>query len=300
MKQMDDTADRRIKKFLDKLYGGLKMSWTAVIIYAVAAAVITAGFLIVPVFRGTSFERMGTFLEAWIFLAVIIMTNCGTPLESAFKTFVFFLISQPLIYLIEVPFTDMGWGIFRYYTYWFMWTLITFPMAYAGWYINRKNWLSVLIFVPVLAFLTLTACDAARSCISRFPALLVTVLFCVMQIAVYISVFFSGWKRKAAGLLAVIITVIAFLIFSSAVDLNAVVFLPDDPDLSAEAYITTEEDAFAEITLESIGEGTLIRVRTKQYGTMDFAVEDAGKEYRYTLTVYEDEGGYPQVLITVR
>ena len=297
---MDNTENRPEKGLLNKLYGGLNMSWTAVIIYAVVSAVITAAFLILPVFSGTSFERMGTFLEAWIFLAVIIMANCSTPMESALKTFVYFLISQPLIYLIEVPFTDMGWGIFRYYTYWFIWTLITFPMAYAGWYINKKNWLSVLIFAPVLVFLTLTGWGAAESCIRNFPNLLVTALFCGMQIAVYIAVFFQGWKRKAVGLLTVIVTIIAILIFTSPVDLNAAVYLPDEPDLSGEAYIITDGDGFAELALESFGGDTLIRVRARKYGTMDFTVTDGGKEYRYTLTVYEDEGGHPQVRITVR
>ena len=101
--------------------------------------VLTAIFLIMPVFRNTSFERMGVYLEAWIFFAIIIMANCKTPLESALKTFIFFLISQPLIYLIQVPFSSMGWQLFGYYRTWFIWTLLTFPMAYIGWYIKKKT-----------------------------------------------------------------------------------------------------------------------------------------------------------------
>lgn len=63
---------------------------------------------------------------------LIIMANCQKPLESACKTFVFFLISQPLIYLLQVPFSSMGWGLFGYYWNWFIWTLLTFPMAFVG------------------------------------------------------------------------------------------------------------------------------------------------------------------------
>ena len=70
-----------------------------------------------------------------IFFAVIIMSNCKKPLESALKTFAFFLISQPLIYLLQVPFSPMGWGLFSYYPYWFYWTPATFPMAFVGWFI---------------------------------------------------------------------------------------------------------------------------------------------------------------------
>ena len=117
----------------DRLFGKLKMSWGKVILFAIAAAVLTTVFLTLPVFKNTSFERMGVHLEAWIFFAVIIMSNCEKPLESALKTFVFFLISQPLIYLFQVPFSSMGFGIFQYYPHWFMLTLMTFPAAYISW-----------------------------------------------------------------------------------------------------------------------------------------------------------------------
>ena len=90
-----------LRKITDKVYGGLDMSWRNVILFAVGTAVITTIFLVVPIFKDTSFERMGVTFEAWIFFAVIIMANCKTPLDSALKTFVFFLISQPLIYLFQ-------------------------------------------------------------------------------------------------------------------------------------------------------------------------------------------------------
>ena len=135
------------------------MSWLFVVLLAVGSAVLTSVFIIIPVFKNTSFYRMGVFFEAWILLAVMIMSNCKKPLESALKTFVFFLISQPLIYLIQVPFNQMGWQLFSYYKYWFIWTLLTFPMAFVGWYIKRKNIVSLLIFssssfitIPLLGF----------------------------------------------------------------------------------------------------------------------------------------------------
>ena len=91
---MDDTKkDNLLKRAIGKLYGGIDMKWWKVIVFAVATAALTAVFLILPVFRDTSFERMGVTFEAWIFFAVIIMANCRKPLESALKTFVFFLVS---------------------------------------------------------------------------------------------------------------------------------------------------------------------------------------------------------------
>ncbi len=83
----EHSAEAESKGVLDKIYGGLEMSWLKVIILAVLSAVITSVFLIVPVFKNTSFERMGVYLEAWIFLAICIIANTKKPLEAALKTF---------------------------------------------------------------------------------------------------------------------------------------------------------------------------------------------------------------------
>ncbi len=290
--------EKKKKRILDRLYGGLNMSWPAVTVFAAVTAVLTAAFLIIPVFKRTSFERMGVYLEAWIFFAVIIMTNCKKPLESALKTFVFFLISQPLIYLLQVPFSDLGWGIFRYYTYWFIWTLITFPMAFFGWYITKKNWISVLIFSPVLAFLGYTAWECGSFTARHFPKLIIAALFCVMQILVYIAVFFPDLRQKAIGILIPAVTAAILVFTTPKVNISTAVFLPGDPVISPDAVITSEKDAFAQLSLSWIGDGAAVRVEAKQYGTMDFTVTDGGKQYTYTLTVFEDEDGHIQVKIT--
>ena len=73
---MEKEKEKEKKSILDRLYGGLNMSWPAVTVFAAVTAVLTAAFLIIPVFKRTSFERMGVYLEAWIFFAVIIMANC--------------------------------------------------------------------------------------------------------------------------------------------------------------------------------------------------------------------------------
>ena len=111
---MEDTATQNknpLVRLIEKAYGGLDMSWRNVILFAVGTAVLTAIFMIVPIFKDTSFERMGISFESWIFFAVIIMANCyrqedtkngsffdkfRQPLICAAKVFVFFLISQPI------------------------------------------------------------------------------------------------------------------------------------------------------------------------------------------------------------
>ena len=62
-------------------------------------------------------------------MAMYIILNCDSPLEAGKKTFIFFLISQPLIYLVQVPFSWLHWAIFVYYPTWGILTLFTFPGA---------------------------------------------------------------------------------------------------------------------------------------------------------------------------
>ena len=212
---MEKKTDNNQTGGLTKLYGGLPMTWPVVILYAIGAAMVTALFLIIPVFKGTSFARMGETFEAWIFFAVIIMANCKKPLESALKVFVFFLISQPLIYLFQVPFSWMGWKLFGYYFYWFLLTLATFPMAFVGWYINKKNWLSALIFLPVVCFLAFTAVGAFRDAFSAFPKYLLTGIFCCAQILIYGFVFFPKVPQRLTVILPPVIVAIMMVLMTS-------------------------------------------------------------------------------------
>ena len=101
-----------------KLFGGIKMTWPRLILFAVISGIVTALIaLLVP--EGNSVKQIAVTFEVWIVLAIIIVVNCEKPLEAACRTFVYFLISQPLVYLIQVPFNSMGWGLFGYYRYWF-------------------------------------------------------------------------------------------------------------------------------------------------------------------------------------
>ena len=288
------------KSWIHKLYGGLNMSWPVVLLYAVFAAALTFAFLMLPVFKDTSFARMGVYLEAWFFFAILLMANCKKPLESALKTFVFFLVSQPLIYLFQVPFNAYGWGIFRFYRYWFILTLLTLPMAYIGWYITKRNWLSVLILAPVLAFLGVTAYDAGTACLRQPPRLLVTALFCILQIVLYVLAFFPDGKKKLIGFAIPIAAAVFMMLFVPQIDIMSTQFLPDDPVFTEEAVLKAEEGAFAEVSLAGTGEDSRVSIHATSFGSMDFSVQDGDAEYLYTLEIYEDEGGHTQIRITER
>ena len=272
------------------------MSWPVTVMYAVAAALLTSIFLILPVFKDTSFARMGVTFEAWIFFAVIIMANCRTPLESALKTFVFFLISQPLIYLIQVPFTVLGWQIFMYYRYWFIWTLLTLPMAYIGWYITKKNWLSLLILAPVLCCLTWLYVDGFRTAYSHFPRMLVMALFCLLQVLIYLYVFTEKTVQKLIGLVAPLAVMFALTLITPEADINTTQFLPGDPVLSEDASVTVDDPEIT-VQIEKTGEDSMIGIQAKKYGTTAFTITDGGNEYHYSLEIFEDNEGHTQINI---
>ena len=295
---MKKSESNILRRLTDKLYGGLNMSWLTVILFAVGTAVLTAVFLIVPLFKDTSFERMGVTFEAWIFFAIIIMANCQKPLESACKTFVFFLISQPLIYLLQVPFSSMGWGLFGYYWNWFIWTLLTFPMAFVGWYIRKKNWLSLLILAPILFSLTSDYVGCFQHAFKHFPYYIVTAVFCLGQVLIYLYTFTENLWQKVIGFAVPLAVIIILLLVRPRLNLNATEFLPDNPVLTENAIVEVEDSGKIGITIASTGPDSMIRVQAADYGTTSFVIKDGDREYRYTIEVYEDDKGYGQIRIT--
>ncbi len=294
---MNQSNRHALRRFTEKIYGGLHMSWPAVILFAVATAVLSAVFLLVPIFHGTSFARMGETFEAWIFFAILIMANCKKPLESALKTFVFFVISQPLIYLLQVPFSEMGWSLFGYYRFWILWTLLTFPMAYAGWYIRRKDWLSLLILAPILLALTSDYVNSFVHSSRHFPYMLVTALFCLAQVLIYLFRFTENRWQKLIGFFVPLLVVVAALLIRPTLELSATSFLPDEPVLTENAVVVMEEGGIAEVSIEDT-QDSIVLVRATDYGTTSFAIRDGEREYRYSLEIYEDESGHSQIRIS--
>ena len=127
-----------MNKVIKKIFGGISLTWPRLITFSVIMGAYTALMaMLVP--DGNSFHDIAVTPEWWVFPAIIIIINSKKPLEAATKTFIFFLISQPLVYLIQVPFTQMGWGILGYYQYWFKITLLTFPAAYVCWFIKKNE-----------------------------------------------------------------------------------------------------------------------------------------------------------------
>ena len=284
-----------MRKLTDKLFGGIEMKWWKVIVFALASAILAAAVLILPIFDNTSFREIGVSYEAWIFFAVIIMTNCKKPLESALKVFVFFLISQPLIYLFQVPFSEMGFGLFGYYSFWFILTLFTFPVAFVGWYVKKGNWLSLLILSPIILLLVMFGFGYFKShLIHNPPSHLLAVLFCFGQIALYLYAFFKDWKKIAVGAGIAVVMLIIFLIFASSVSVGVNMPLPDEPSFSDSAVLTIEDKSYGVGKILDPAEG-YVSLQFSKTGNTSMTITDGDKTYTYDLHIYIDQGGHPQV-----
>ena len=166
-------------KPLQKLFGKIDLTWKKLVIFAVAAGVYTALMALIPIFKDTSFHDIAVTLEWWIFFGIIIIANSKNPKDSMLKCFVFFLISQPLVYLIQVPFAELGWGLFGFYKYWFCWTLLTIPMGYIGKIlIDKKNYLSLIALIPMYAFLMYEAVSFFFP--TQGPAHILSGIWCIL------------------------------------------------------------------------------------------------------------------------
>ena len=286
---------------LKKLFGGIKMTWPRLIMFAVISGVVTALIaLLVP--EGNSIKQVAVTFEAWIVLAIIIVVNCQKPLEAACKTFVYFLISQPLVYLIQVPFNSMGWKLFGYYTYWFYWTVATFPGAFIAWYIKRDDWLGAVIHSVALVALVWFGIGYLQKLIEHFPQYLIATLFCFGMVPMLIV---AIHHRKQTRLIASSIAAAAFAVLMFLTFREGFVTRKFSVSISLDAkqFPVTEDWTVA---LENPENGTVnLRVGDEDYSsTIEMEYKDytkntnviltdpEGKEFTFPVTIVKDGNGF--------
>ena len=199
---------------MKKLFGGINLTWKKLIIFAIIAGTYTAIMALLPITKDTSFRDIAIYFEWWILFGIIIICNSKTPLDSALKCFVFFLISQPLVYLIQVPFSSMGWSLFGYYRYWFYWTIATIPMGFIGYYMKKDQWWGLLILTPMLIFLGIHYSGFLGQTIYNFPYHLLSALFCIATMLIYPIAIFDNKKVKIAGVAISILIIVVMTIIS--------------------------------------------------------------------------------------
>ncbi len=245
-----------------KLFFNTKMTWPRVIIFAVISAILAALLLTLPFTKDTSLANVGVTFEFWILAAIFIATNCERPLEAALKIFVFFLVSQPLIYLLQVPFSPLGWELFEYYPRWFIWTVLCLPGGFIAWFVRKDRFYSALILTVATAFL---GCEAAwfirYSCIPHFPSQLIAAVFCI-ACAAALPVIILKKHRVLCLILTAVISIGFFcgLWFASPRSAGATYALESGHVWELDE---TSGDYVGDITVD----GSTVKVNATAYGT---------------------------------
>lgn len=197
---------------IKKIFGGIDLTWKKLIIFAIIAGVYTAIMAILPIAKDTSFSDLTITLEVWILFGIFIIMNSKSSKDSALKCFVFFLISQPLVYLIQVPFSWQGWNLFQYYKYWFMWTILTIPMGFIGYYMKKDKWWGLLILTPILIMLGEALGRYISFTMFSFPRHILTAIFCAATLIIYPLVIFNNKNIRITGTIISSLIIIVMII----------------------------------------------------------------------------------------
>ena len=275
-----------MKKLLKKIFGDLNITWSKLIIFAIIMGVYT-GLMALLVPDNSSFHDIAVTPEWWVLPAIIIIVNSKKPLEAALKTFIFFLISQPIVYLVQVPFNQMGWGLFGYYRYWFMITLLTFPGAFVGWFIKKDKWYSGLILSVMVVLLVFLGCGFARQLLEHFPNHLLTTVYCFGIIPVFIIALFKDkWARiipAVVGIATLIILLIGvgtakpFETYNNTVFSENNIVLVGDPQIT---FFSATADGHADL-IKTEDDQYTIKLEGVAGGKYDFTITDDEKEYNF-------------------
>ena len=188
---------------------------------------------VIPITKDTSFRDIAATLEWWILFGVIIICNSKSPKDSALKCFVFFLISQPLIYLLQVPFSWQGWNLFSYYKYWFIMTVLTIPMGFIGYFIKKDNIFSMIILLPMLILLSILGLDFFKSAVESFPHHLLSGIFCFVAIALIILGVLNNKKNIIILSTIIVVFTIGYFLISNGILFDTFKQYEDYNDLKA-------------------------------------------------------------------
>lgn len=198
---------------MERLYGGLKLTWLKVILFAIAAGIYTGVVMVIPFLKDTSFQDIGISYEWWVIFAVIIVVNCEKSWDAMLKCFVFFLISQPLVYLVEILLGklsfDMGW---HYYSrIWLPMTLLTLPGGFIAYFCKKQNLPGGIILGLGNTIQAVLALVYFGMAIQRFPFHLLSGLVCVGSILVMTLSIQKEQKNRLIAILLPIILAAAIL-----------------------------------------------------------------------------------------
>lgn len=271
---------------MKKLFSDINLTWKKLILFAFMAGVYTGIMALLPITKDTSFRDIAISFECWILFGIIIIMNSNNAKDSALKCFIFFLISQPIVYLVQVPFNPYGFGIFKYYPAWFIWTLLTIPMGYIGYFMKKDKWWGLLVLVPILLFLGYHYYGFLRETISFFPNHLLSAIFCLVTIIIYPISIFKNKKIRITGVtisILIILTATILTLGTEKTTYNTTILVSGGGagiifDDSYKVYLSDEKYGKVYIVYEENIEDYMVNAEFKKIGKTEFIIESSEGE----------------------
>ena len=275
---------------MKKLFGEINLTWKRTIIFAIIAGVYTAIMAMIPMAKDTSFADITISFEVWIFFGIFIIMNSKSAKDSALKCFVFFLISQPLVYLIQDVIKHSNLFI-TYYRNWVLWTIATIPMGFIGYYMKKDEWWGLLILAPILVFLGEHYSTYLSKTMFSFPYHLLTTIFCLVTLIIYPIAIFNNKKNKVVGIVIsiLIILVMTGLALSKPAVYNTTIFVNGEEhkfDNTYKVYLTDESFGKVYIVFEKNIDDYMVNAEFKKAGKAELVLESPkGEKEIYEIDI---------------
>lgn len=192
-------------KKISAAFGCLPMTWPIVCGFAVITGIYVGVINQIPILHDTSFQDIAVTLEWWVLFAVLIVSNCKSAWEAGLKCLVFFLISQPVIFLVELPTIGLDKALYYYTGIWLPISLLTLPGGAIAFLAKRQNVLGAAILGVGNTIVALMGVSYFQQILKVFPRHLLTVASCAAIVAVTIL---GMQKKRRTRLLSAAITVL--------------------------------------------------------------------------------------------
>lgn len=275
---------------MKKIFGGINLTWPKLIIMAIILGVYTAIMAMLPIAKDTSFSDLTVSFEVWIFLGIFIIMNSKSPKDSALKCFVFFLISQPLVYLVQDIIKHSN--LFNtYYRFWILWTIACIPMGFIGYYMKKDKWWGLLILIPMLLLTGEMCAGYLSDTMFSFPRHLLTTIFCIAALIIYPLAIFNNKKIKITGLVIsglIIISVFAICIINPPKYSTILLYNGDEYqfDDSYNVYLVDKEYGYLSIEYDARFEDWALHADFKKAGKTEFVIESPdGKKTTFDISI---------------
>lgn len=200
---------------MKKLFGNMKMRWINVILFGLLVGIYVGCIMSVPFFDGTSFQDIGISHEWWILFALIIVVNCKKSYEAALKCFVFFLISQPVIFIVEALLGHITWELAFYYYFdiWFVRSLFTLPGGLIAYYVQKQTPIGAIVLGVGNTLEALLGMYYGYQALTNFPHHLLSAIFCFIVIIITNLYIQKEKKNRIISIITTILLIVALLVF---------------------------------------------------------------------------------------